>query len=193
MAAAALLLAPQPAGVAGPPPGGAPLLQAAGKPVPLSPASRLRSNGMGAVRAGMTVAEAEQATGMTLRPEGLRDFGGRCYSVRPPGRDLGVYFRVLSDRPVKSYRDGVIGSAVSSGRVIPTGEGLRTGDTEARVRRLYPGKVRAQPHKYVPGGKDLFARGAPGFTLRFETDARGRVTVMHGGKSDAASLVEGCA
>ncbi len=164
---------------------------AAAKPVPLTTASRLRSNGFGSVRAGMTVGQAEAATGQVFAPTELDLFERRCYFAAPRGSRLGVQFLVLSDTPVKSYRDGVIATAVTYRRTIPTGEGLQVGDRAARVRSLYPGKA-TRPPAYPGSEDDLLVRGAAGFALRFDVQA-GRVAGIHAGDDEAVLFYEGCA
>lgn len=192
VAAAALLaglIAPVTAHAAPSTPGSA-ARAAASKPVPLTTASRLRSNGFGSVRAGMTVGQAEAATGQVFAPTELDLFGRQCYFAAPRGSRLGVQFFVQSETPVKSYRDGIIATAVTYRRTVPTGEGLRVGDRAARVRSLYPAATRTPPATGSEG--DLLARGAKGFALRFDVVA-GRVAGIHAGDDQAVLSYEGCA
>jgi len=63
-----------------------------------------------------------------------------------------------------------------------------------QVRKLYEGRVREQPAKYVPGGVDLrvSADDDSGSALVFETGADGKVTAWRVGQSPAIDYTEGC-
>lgn len=85
--------------------------------------------------------------------------------------------------------DGVVARVDVIGPSVRTAEGARVGDTEARIRELYPA-ARAEPHKYTDG-RYLVADIAPGRRLVFETDGR-RVTRYRSGAVPAVDWVEGC-
>jgi hypothetical protein len=72
---------------------------------------------------------------------------------------------------------------------IPTAAGARVGDTEQRVRDLYP-DVRTEPHKYTDGHY-LVVESNPGRRLVFETDGA-RVTRYRAGAIPQVDWVEGC-
>ena len=76
---------------------------------------------------------------------------------------------------------------------IATAEGARVGDTEARIRQLYQGRVVEQPHKYVAGGHYFVVSpaGATGQRIVFETDGR-VVTRYRAGREPEVENVEGC-
>jgi hypothetical protein len=63
-----------------------------------------------------------------------------------------------------------------------------------QIRKLYDGRVREQPAKYVPGGVDLrvSADDDSGSALIFETGADGKVTAWRVGQSPAIDYTEGC-
>lgn len=74
-------------------------------------------------------------------------------------------------------------------------EGIGAGATEAEVRGAFPG-FRSEPHKYEAApAKYLTAPNAPtgDSALRFEIDAKGKVSQMHIGTMPALAYVEGCA
>lgn len=142
----------------------------------------LRADGIGPVRVGMTVDEAQRAAGGLDRTAGLE----ACDYVRPKNGPAGVSFMVENGRIARVD--------VGDSAAVSTGAGTRLGDTEERVRAAYPG-ARAQPHKYDDRGHYLIViPAAPSDTLHrivFETDGR-VVTTMRGGLYPAVEYVEGC-
>jgi hypothetical protein len=79
---------------------------------------------------------------------------------------------------------------------VTTFSGAGIGDTEARIKALYPGKIQVSPHKYVRGGHYLTFvpkdRSDSNYRLVFETDGN-RVTQYRAGKLPEVEFVEGCA
>lgn len=74
-------------------------------------------------------------------------------------------------------------------------EGIGAGATEAEVRAAFPG-FRSEPHKYEAApAKYLTAPNATGgdSALRFEIDAKGKVSQIHVGTMPVLAYVEGCA
>ncbi|MBM3794796.1 MAG: hypothetical protein FJW31_12165 [Acidobacteria bacterium] len=143
----------------------------------------------GQVRVGMSLAEVRRVLGDPqaslegLDPESVNN----CAHVRsarlPDG--LGIMF--------------------SKGRLVRleawygewrTAAGVRIGDTEARVRQLYPGRIHVERHHYVETGHYLRYTPASSadrdFGLLFETDGE-KVTSVRAGTLEAVALVEGCA
>lgn len=78
---------------------------------------------------------------------------------------------------------------------IRTSAGAGIGDPEARIQKLYPGRMKVEPHHYVDGGHYLqyLPTGNPNQTLGmiFETDGQS-VTSFRVGTLEAIALVEGC-
>ena len=129
-------------------------------------------SGAGPIRVGMTADE--------IRPhvEALGELAGCAYAKVPAAPGLLVMF--FSGKVV---RLDVIEMATA------TAEGARVGDSEARIRELYPG-VRAEPHKYTDGHY-LVVDTAPGRRLVFETDGT-LVTRYRAGGVPQVDWVEGC-
>jgi hypothetical protein len=77
---------------------------------------------------------------------------------------------------------------------VATSTGARIGDSEERIKTLYPG-VTVTPHKYAPGGHYLTvvpASAADGaYRIIFETDGK-RVTSYRAGIKPQVEYVEGC-
>ena len=72
-----------------------------------------------------------------------------------------------------------------------TAEGARVGDSEATIKRLYPGRVRVTPHEYIEGHylTVVSPDGKHGYV--FETDGR-KVTQYRAGSRVAIRYIEGC-
>jgi hypothetical protein len=91
----------------------------------------------------------------------------------------------------------VVGGQVArvevSDSAVATTAGARIGDTEARINRLYSGRVQTTPHKYTDG-RYLTVRGSGADSVHrlvFETDGQ-RVTRYRGGRMPEVEWVEGC-
>ncbi|HET7234362.1 MAG TPA: hypothetical protein VFJ16_30390 [Longimicrobium sp.] len=142
----------------------------------------LRAEGIGPVRVGMTVAEADRAVGGLDRINGLEP----CDYVRPRRGPAHVSLMVEDGRVVRVD--------VSDSASVATASGVRLGHPEAAVRQAHP-DARVLPHKYDNRGHYVVViPGAPADTLHrivYETDGR-VVTRMRGGVYPAVEYVEGC-
>lgn len=147
---------------------------------PLPSTERLGYAGMGPARIGLGFFELVEAAGrrMTVGPE----VNEGCTYTFPEGLD-GVAF-MLRDRKVARID-------VEKGPYL-TISGAKIGDTEETVKRLYRGKVKVTPHKYVEGGRYLEVTSADGRSaLIFETDGK-VVTSYRVGRLPEARWIEGC-
>ena len=136
--------------------------------------------GVGPIHAGMTVAQVNAAIG-----------GG---FAAPKGGASGCTYAVLTKAPrglwVMLENGKVARVEVRSGS-IPTSTGARIGDSESRIKTLYPGAT-ATPHKYTAGGHYLTVMGSdPANRIVFETDGS-KVTTFRSGRTPAVEYVEGC-
>jgi hypothetical protein len=134
--------------------------------------------------AGMTVEEASRAAGVTLTS---RDSipGSTCKYMRWPDGPTGVLLMALDNRIV---RIDVVEPNIA------TAEGVRVGETAARVKELYAGRVVETPHKYTNGTYltvKSVANSDSLYRLVFETDS-GKVTRFRSGLLPAVEWVEGC-
>jgi hypothetical protein len=140
--------------------------------------------GYGPVHAGMTLAEAATAGGLPLG-EGMLGTED-CDYVYFAGDSTGdLHFMVIN---------GQIARVDVQDSTVTTGEGARIGDTEDRVKQLYPGRVTVEPHKYTDGHYLVVApeeAADSSFRIIFETDS-GRVTTYRAGRLPEVALVEGC-
>lgn len=138
--------------------------------------------GIGPIRAGMTVAEAATAMG--------GGFGA------PSGGARDCTYAALTKAPrglaVMLENNRVARVEIRSG-TIPTSLGARIGDSEARIKSLYAGRVTSTPHKYTPGGHYLTVTPADNSQNRivFETDGK-KVTEYRSGQLPAVEYVERC-
>jgi hypothetical protein len=136
--------------------------------------------GIGPIRAGMTVAQANAAIG-----------GG---FAAPKGGTSGCTYAVLTKAPRGLWvmlQDGRVARVEVRNGSIATSTGARIGDSEARIKQLYPG-VAVTPHKYVAGGHYLTVPGSdPANRIVFETDGS-KVTTFRSGRTPEVENVEGC-
>lgn len=153
---------------------------------PATPATdpwAVRLDGIGPLRAGMTLAEAATALGGRL--EALRDTMDGCGFTSIRGAPSGLSLMVVEGRVERVDVDSVD---------VATDRGARVGDAESRVLELYSGEIRVEPHPYEgPEGHNLVV-AKPGDTTRvliFETDGK-RVTRYRAGRRPVAEWIEGC-
>lgn len=152
-------------------------------PPPASPEPstwQVTSAGIGPIRAGMTLAEANTASGNRLIiGEKLQE----CDYVRIKGAPAGISLMVQKGRISRAeVREGT----------TQTAEGARIGDTEARIKSLYPG-LEVQRHKYTDGHYLVVTPGqkAGSNNIVFETDGK-KVLKYRSGVEPAVQYVEGC-
>lgn len=137
-------------------------------------------DGIGSLKAGMSLDEAKIVShGNLVIPSELTD----CDYIEPKNGPAGVAFL---------FENGALAVVdVKSGNV-KTVEGARIGDTEDRIKSLYPGQVSSQPAKYTSGHRLIVTPKSGGKNrLVFETDGT-KVTQFSSGSEPAIEYVEGC-
>lgn len=153
----------------------------------LSEESKVFINGIGPIRVGMTVNQATQAAGTKLvqTPSGGEENG--CLYFQPQRQPKGVSFMVINNRIARID--------IRENQRITTAKGAKIGDSETRIKSLYPRQIEVTPHKYVQNGhyltfvpKDNVDKN---YRLLFETDGT-RVTRYRSGKLPEVEFVEGC-
>ncbi|WP_373526889.1 hypothetical protein [Nostoc sp.] len=146
--------------------------------------SKLSINGVGSVQVGMTVYQAAKAAGTRLVGDAPNN---SCYYVKPQNKPKNLLFMVTEGR--------ISRVDVRQNTQITTLKGAKIGDTEARIKSLYPGQIQVTPHKYVEGGHYLTFipkdRADQNYRVVFETDGK-RVTQFRSGKLPEVEYVEGC-
>ena len=160
--------------------------------------SKLAIDGIGPVRVGMTIAEAERSARIRFS---VSPRLGTCYYIQPQRGPQGLNFMVKSpseSNDINRNVDRIVRVDVFRGSRITTVRGAKIGDTEQRIKSLYPGQIRVTPHEYTfeQGGhyltfipKDERDRN---YRLVFET-LNNRVTTFRSGKLPEVEYVEGCA
>jgi hypothetical protein len=170
------------------------------EPEQLTAASRFHVRGVGPIEAGMTVREAERVVGGVLTITAFDIFEGRCYYARLDGPSR-LSFVILApgdgSRAPSDPKDGIIGRVSTSDPQWRTVSGAHVGSTIEEVRRLHPGRLRDEPHQYYDMGRYLTVEPPSAsdrdFGIRFEVGDSQVVDVMHSGRADVISYVEGCA
>ncbi len=138
--------------------------------------------GIGPLRAGMSVVEARAALGGEFAAP---DSAAGCAHVALAG---------VAGRVLAMVVDGRVARIEVKDTAVATATGARVGDSEARIDSLYPGRVQEQPHKYTNGHYLIVTPEAPADTanrLIFETDGR-NVLEYRAGLLPAVAWVEGC-
>jgi len=152
-----------------------------GVATPESAAWSVTENGIGNVRVGMTVAEA-RAVVPAFSVAASRD-STACTYAKMNGLPPGVMVMLEGGKIVRvEVRRGT----------IATSTGARIGDSEDRIKTLYPGQVTTSLHKYTPGGHYLtVAPPSSADRIIFETDGK-RVVNYRAGQRPPVEYVEGC-
>jgi hypothetical protein len=119
----------------------------------LTPQSRLRADGVGPIRIGMTLAEAKQAAGTPLTSVALEG----CVELVPTDPSIGVGLWSHDGRTLD-----VISAGVPS--ALATRAGIRAGSTVEAVEQAYPTVVRNNDDH----GTYLVVSAGDGLALSFE-------------------------
>lgn len=154
---------------------------AAAAPQPRWP---LTVDGWGPVRIGMTQAQVSKVLNTRLTGEAIED-EETCVE-KGSSKYPGVFFM---------FEDGkVTRISVSEPSPVKTPSGIGIGATAAEVRRAYPKRLQAETHVYLdrPAEYLTFWTAPNKRGVRFETDLRRRVQVIHAG-TGSIQYIEGCA
>ena len=137
--------------------------------------------GIGDVKAGMSVEEANVVLGGALAiPAKLQE----CDYVRPKTTPKNLAFMVEKNQ--------ISRVEVQPGSDIATVAGAKIGDTEDKIKSLYAGQIESRPAKYGSGHTLVVTPKSGGNNrIVFETDGR-KVTKYRSGRLPAVEYVEGC-
>ncbi|MGV3710544.1 MAG: hypothetical protein ACO1Q7_17065 [Gemmatimonas sp.] len=153
-------------------------------PEPAPVANAVTEFGYGAIRAGMTYAEANAAVNGALKASPNENLA-ECGYVKWEGGPAGLLVMVLENKIARV-------DATEAG--LTSDKGAKIGDTEDHVKSLYGDRVTVSPHKYVEGNY-LTVRAADTsdttHAIVFETE-KGVVTRFRGGAKPGVQFVEGC-
>jgi hypothetical protein len=140
---------------------------------------RISGNGFGPVKTGMTRIQVGKALGAKMFSlDGDPPSGCKYYKARRGF--AGISFMIS---------EGSMARVDTTSRAYRTAEGARVGDTEARIKRLYRGRVKIEPHKYIDG--HYLIVGDTKRAIIFETDGK-KVLMIRAGRYPEAEWVEGC-
>jgi hypothetical protein len=147
----------------------------------------LSRSGIGPIRAGMTLREAQAAAGVTITPGTSMGPGSTCTTAQIEGLDL--WFVVeLAGEPGENPMDGVIRSVQGARRTV---EGVAIGDPIADLEGIYGSPTRTLDYPYLPNG-EVFVYESGGFAYSVTTDGA-TVTELESGDPDWVANLEGCA
>lgn len=152
---------------------------------PITVTTPVRVDGVGPLKVGMTLAEAEKAAGAQLVFDHPEEPVNQCTFARLKGGPADLGFMLMNRVVVRAdvFEGG-----------IKTAEGAGIGTSEDEVKRLYANaKIEVSNHAYVEG--HYLEVTMPGFAnLRyiFETDGK-KVTAFRAGRLPEVGFVEGCA
>jgi hypothetical protein len=145
----------------------------------------LTPDGWGPVRIGMSRVEVEKVLHVRLRGEPIEP-PESCVEMVPKGPDQGIWFMIQQHRLTRI--------SIAAPSRVTTPRGIGVGASAAAVRRAYGRGLKAERHYYEDRPAEyLTFWTVPGKRgVRFETDSKRRVQVIHAG-DDSITYVEGCA
>jgi tetratricopeptide (TPR) repeat protein len=157
------------------------------KPVNWASPPKLSIRGLGPIRIGMSLVEAGLAAGTPLiRDPSESAESADCFYVKPSGAPNGLEFMVTNGRISRIDINSPLYSSIS---------GLRIGQTQDQIIKLYPGKLEIETLRYEGEGtyltyipKDVADQS---YRMIFVTDGK-RITRFRAGKLPEVQYVEGC-
>lgn len=162
----------------------------------LTSQAKLTINSIGSVKVGMNLPEAAAAANAKL----YVTYAGNdsCYYLNMEGELKGVSFMVTKD-DVKSRQKYITSDIIARIDIdtpkVTTVSGAKIGDTEARIKSLYPGQIEVTQHEYNTKGHYLTFvprnKAEQNYRVVFETDGQ-RVIRYRSGKIPEVQYVEGC-
>jgi hypothetical protein len=153
----------------------------------IGPDTALSRSGIGPIRAGMTLREAEAAAGISISPDTSLGPGSTCITAQIEGLDL-WFVAALSGTPGEDPMDGVIGSVQGGRRTV---EGVAIGDPITDLNGVYGSPTRTLAYPYLTNGQ-VFVYESGGFAYSVTTDGA-TVTELESGDPDWVANLEGCA
>lgn len=159
------------------------VVPAAASAAPVTGKSQLTQNGLGSIRLGMTVAQAQTRTGQRIQNNLFTPGDDACGIAQLFPERLGVNMQTTNSRiwVINVSRPG-----------ISTRTGIEVGDRVPALRRAYGSRLRSGPNKYTPKARDFWVRFAPNRKLKFYADPRGRIGQISSGRLPEVDFVEGC-
>lgn len=165
-------------------------------PVRLNASSRFDLRGVGPVEAGMTVHQAEEATGLRFGLTAMPATNGRCSSAAPAGI-AGLTFVIVAPGGATAGdpKAGTVARGSATDAAFATVSGARVAMTIDEARRLYAGRY--EEVRFGRGGIALTIRGRSeadrDFGVRIESTDGRAVTSVSSGRSASLAAPDGCA
>lgn len=160
------------------------LLPATAGAAPVSSNSRITQNGLGSIRLGMTVDQAQRRTGQRIENNLFTPGDDSCGIAQLFPKSVGVNMQTTKSR---------IWVINVSEPGISTRSGVEVGDTVAALRRAYGSRLHSEPNKYTPKARDYWVTFPRNRKLKFFTSTRRVVTQISSGRKPEVDFVEGCA
>lgn len=155
----------------------------------VGPDTPLSRSGIGPIRAGMTLRQAEEAAGVTITPGEPIGPGSTCLEAQIEGADIWLQLRT-SGAPGEDVGDGIV-TVVSGEDARSTEEGVAVGDPVAEVTEAYGTATRTADHPYVSGGQILvYTSGEHSYGIFTDGST---VVSLQSGAADGVPSLEGCA
>jgi hypothetical protein len=158
-------------------------LPTAASAAPVTNHSRLTQNGLGSMRLGMTVNQAQRRTGQQIQNNLFTPGDTSCGIAQLFPESLGVNMQTTN------LRIWVI-NVTQPG--ITTRAGIQLGDTAQDLRRAYRSRLRSHPNKYTPKARDYWVAFPRNRKLVFYANPQGQITQISSGRKPEIDFVEGC-
>lgn len=137
--------------------------------------------GIGSIKAGMGIDELRI---VSRNQYTIPDKLDECAYVRPASGHKGVALMIVK---------GEVARVDITEGATATLDGAKIGDTEDRIKELYPNRVKVMPHKYTSGHYLVVSPpGTSNNRIVFETDGS-KVLRYRAGREPEVEYVEGCA
>ncbi len=151
----------------------------------LTEASSVGIRGIAPIKIGMTIQEARRIAKTEL------------IQVTSGGEPSCLYYKAKSLKDVSfMVTDERISRIDINNPRVTTLSGAKIGDSETKIKALYPKQIQVKPHKYLKNGRYLVFlpkdREDKNYAIVFETDGK-KVTRWRVGKFPEVEWVEGCA
>ena len=140
--------------------------------------SKIKPNGLGSLRLGMTEEEVEREVGHKINQDKL---GGSCGTAR-----------FASSRDYLMFTNDRLRRVTVVSKLYETKTGIGVGDPQSDIRKAYGKNVKRSRHAYDPKGYYFSVDFGGRKRIRFETDGS-EVTAIHAGRTPEVDYVEGCA
>jgi hypothetical protein len=158
-------------------------LPAVASAAPVTNHSRLTQNGLGSMRLGMSVDQAQRRTGQRIVNNVFTPGDDSCGIAQLYPESLGVNMQTTNSRiwVINVSQPG-----------ISTRAGIQLGDTVRDLRRAYRSRLHSEPNKYTPKARDYWVSFPHRRKIKFYTSPGRVITQISAGRKPEIDFVEGC-